>query len=112
MARQHRFRGVYPVLYAFWDSAGRLDHAAMRAQVEHCISAGADGIMVLGLVTEVHRMSTAERQEVVELVGATIAGRVRYAVTVAERDTAAQIEFARMAAAHGTDWVILQPPPG
>src|SRR5436309_1422415 len=107
MPSHRRFRGVYPVLYAFWDRAGRLDHAAMCAQVEHCIEAGAHGIMVLGLVTEVHRMTTAERQEAVALVGAAIAGRVPYAVTVAEQDAAAQIGFARMAAANGADWVIL-----
>ena len=112
MRPDRRFRGVYPVLYAFWDRAGRLDHAAMRAQVEHCIAAGAHGIMVLGLVTEVHRMTTAERQEVVELVGAAIGGRVPYAVTIAEQDAAAQVAFARMAAANGADWVILQPPAG
>ncbi|RDJ19817.1 dihydrodipicolinate synthase family protein [Bosea caraganae] len=109
---QRRFRGVYPILYAFFDREGRLDHAAMRAQVEHCIAQGAHGIAVLGLVTEVHRMGTAERQEVVELVGAAIAGRVPYAVTIAEQDPAAQIAFAKMAAGNGADWVILQPPPG
>lgn len=109
---QRRFRGVYPILYAFFDRDGRLDHGAMRAQVEHCIAEGAHGIAVLGLVTEVHRITTAERQEVVELIGAAIAGRAPYAVTVAEQDTAAQITFAKMAAANGADWVILQPPPG
>lgn len=107
-----RFGGVYPILYAFWDAAGRLDHAAMRAEVEHCLAAGAAGIAVLGLVTEVHRMTTAERQETVEVVGAAIAGRVPYAVTIAEQDPAAQIAFARMAERNGADWAILQPPPG
>lgn len=109
---QKRFKGVYPILYAFFDEQGRLDHEAMRIQVEHCIAQSAHGIAVLGLVTEVHRMTTAERQEVVEVVGASIAGRVPYAVTVAEQDPAAQIAFAKMAEANGADWVILQPPPG
>jgi 2-keto-3-deoxy-L-arabinonate dehydratase len=107
-----RFGGVYPVLYAFYDRAGRIDHGTMRAQVEHCIEAGAHGIVVLGLVTEVARLTTAERQELVELVGRAIAGRVRYAVTIAEQDPAGQIDFSRLAAASGADWVILQPPPG
>ncbi|MHB2166928.1 dihydrodipicolinate synthase family protein [Alsobacter sp. R-9] len=109
---QRRFRGVYPILYAFFTPEGRLDHAAMRLQVEHCIAAGAHGIAVLGLVTEVHRLTTAERREVVEVVGAAIGGRVPFAVTVAEQDPEAQIAFARMARGHGADWVILQPPPG
>ncbi|MBV9561624.1 MAG: dihydrodipicolinate synthase family protein, partial [Bradyrhizobium sp.] len=107
-----RFGGVYPVLYAFFDRQGRIDPGAMRAQIEHCIDAGAHGITVLGLVTEVKKLATAERQDVVELVGRAIGGRVRYAVTVAEQDEQGQIEFARMAAANGADWVILQPPPG
>jgi 4-hydroxy-tetrahydrodipicolinate synthase len=108
----HRFHGVYPVLYAFWTAAGRLDHAAMRAQVEHCVAAGAHGIMVLGLVTEVNRICSAERMEIVQVVGDALAGRVPYAVTVGEPEAAAQIAFAREAKAHGADWVILQPPPG
>jgi 2-keto-3-deoxy-L-arabinonate dehydratase len=107
-----RFRGVYPILYAFFTPENRLDHAAMQMQVEHCIAQGAHGIAVLGLVTEVHRMTTDERQEVVEVVGAAIAGRIPYAVTIAEQDPASQIAFAKMAARNGADWVILQPPPG
>jgi 2-keto-3-deoxy-L-arabinonate dehydratase len=107
-----RFRGVYPILYAFLDRRGRLDHAAMRRQVDHCIAAGAHGIAILGLVTEVNRMTPAERQETVELVGDAIAGRVPYAVTIAGQDPETQITFAAMAARNGADWVILQPPPG
>lgn len=109
---QRRFRGVYPILYAFFDRSGRLDHGAMRAQIEHCLAAGAHGIAVLGLVTEVHRMDAAERQEVVEVVGAVVAGRVPYAVTIAGQQPAEQTAFARMAAGHGANWVILQPPSG
>ncbi|MGL4323077.1 MAG: dihydrodipicolinate synthase family protein [Beijerinckiaceae bacterium] len=110
--KQRRFRGVYPILYAFFTQDGRIDAGAMRAQVEHCIAQGAHGIAVLGLVTEVNHLSTRERQDIVALVGAAIAGRVPYAVTIAEHDPAGQIAFAKMAAAHGADWVILQPPPG
>lgn len=107
-----RFEGVYPVLYAFFDRDGRLDHDAMRVQVEHCLEAGAHGITVLGLVTEVHKMSEGERREVVEVVGVAVGGRVPYAVTVGEPTPEGQITFARAAKASGADWVILQPPPG
>ena len=102
--------GIYPVLYAFWAEDGGLDEAAMRAQVEHCIAAGADGICVLGLVTEVHKMDVAERLACVEMVGALIGGRVPYAVTVAEPSVPGQVAFARASARAGADWVILQPP--
>ncbi len=104
--------GVYPVLYAFWTADGGLDAALMRQQVEHCIAQGAHGVMVLGLVTEVHKMDTAERLALVRLVGGLIAGRVPYAVTVGEPTVEGQVAFIQAARAAGADWVILQPPPG
>lgn len=110
MRAKSPFRGVYPVLYAFFDRAGRLDEAAMRAQVEHCLAAGAHGICVLGLVTEVHKMDVNERLALVETVGGLVAGRVPYAVTVGEPTVAGQIAFSRAARDAGADWVILQPP--
>jgi 4-hydroxy-tetrahydrodipicolinate synthase len=105
-----RFQGVYPVLYAFWDREGRIDREAMRLQVEHCIAAGAHGLMVLGLVTEVNKMDAEERRQIVHLVGELNGGRVPYAVTVAEPSVEAQIAFAREARTAGADFVILQPP--
>ncbi len=84
----------------------------MRAQVEHCIGEGAHGIAVLGLVTEVNKLSSEQRRELVAMVGDFIGGRVPYAVTIGEPDAVAQIAFARFARDHGASWVILQPPPG
>ncbi|MXU65080.1 dihydrodipicolinate synthase family protein [Oceanomicrobium pacificus] len=108
MTKRH---GIYPILYAFWDDHGRLDRDAMARQVDYCIDQGAHGIAVLGLVTEVHKMDVNERLNLVEMVGAQIAGRVPYAVTVAEPSIEGQIAFSRAAAGAGADWVILQPPP-
>lgn len=104
------FAGVYPILYAFFDSSGRLDAGAMRRQVEACLAAGAHGIAILGLVTEVNRLETSERRALVEMVARDIDGRVPLAVTVAEQSIAGQREFVRMAEDNGADWVILQPP--
>jgi 2-keto-3-deoxy-L-arabinonate dehydratase len=105
------FRGIYPVLYAFYGDDGQVSRELMARQVEHVIATGAHGIMVLGLVTEVHKMDTAERLRLVEMVGELITGRVPYAVTVGELTPEAQVAFARSAKAAGADWVILQPPP-
>lgn len=105
-----QFSGVYPILYAFYDKNGRIDDGLMRLQVDKCIAAGAHGIAVLGLVTEVHKLDVNERRHLVEVVGRAIDGRVPYAVTVGEQSIYGQIEFAQMAQANGASWVILQPP--
>lgn len=108
MPGQHS--GIYPVLYAFFGNDGRLDREAMARQVDYVIEAGAHGITVLGLVTEVHKMDVNERLHLTEMVGDLIRGRVPYAVTIGEPSLPGQIAFAKSAAAAGADWVILQPP--
>ena len=104
------FSGIYPILYAFYDKSGRIDDGLMRLQVEKCIAAGAHGIAVLGLVTEVHKLDLPERTHLVQVVGRAIGGRVPYAVTVGEQSVHGQVAFARMARDEGASWVILQPP--
>ncbi len=104
------FSGVYPILYSFFDADGRLDHEAMRLQVDRCIAAGVHGIAVLGNVTESNKLTYAERVELMELVGQVIAGRVPYAVTIGEPSIDGQKALARVAEAAGADWLILQPP--
>jgi 4-hydroxy-tetrahydrodipicolinate synthase len=111
MPSRPRHSGVYPILYAFFGPDGRLDRAAMDRQVDACLAAGAHGIAVLGLVTEVFRLSTEERLDVVRWAAARIAGRVPLAVTVAEPSVHGQLDFIAEAAAAGASWAILQPPP-
>ena len=106
------FSGIYPVLYAFFNADGTLDEGAMAIQVDHCLAAGAHGICVLGLVTEVNKLDSAARRHLVEVVGGLLRGRAPYAVTIGEPTSQGQIEFAKMAKQAGADWVILQPPPG
>jgi 4-hydroxy-tetrahydrodipicolinate synthase len=110
MAAKNEFRGVYPMLYAFFDAAGRLDRGAMRAQVEYCVAGGAHGIAVLGLGTEVSKLSPEERRQVVAWVAEDLRGRLPLAITVFGATPAEQIAFVRAAAERGADWVILQPP--
>ena len=79
------FSGVYPILYAFYDAHGRIDDGLMRLQVDKCIAAGAHGIAVLGLVTEVHKIDGNERRHLVEVVGrvglySTFRKRLRFGI--------------------------------
>jgi 4-hydroxy-tetrahydrodipicolinate synthase len=105
------FRGVYPMLYAFFDRDGRLDRAAMRAQVDYCVASGAHGVAALGLGTEVSKLSPAERRQVMTWVAEDLRGRLPLGITVFGATPAEQIAFVRAAAERGADWVILQPPP-
>lgn len=104
-------RGIYPMLYAFYDALGRLDREATRLQVEAFVKHGAHGMAVLGLATEVNKLSEAERRQLLEWVAEDLNGRLPLAVTVNAGTVEAQVEFARFARSLGATWVILQPPP-
>ncbi len=103
--------GIYPMLYAFFDADGGLDRAAITAEVEAAVAAGAQGVAVLGLATEMNKLDGRERRTLLDWVAETLAGRLPLAVTIAEPHVAGQVAFARAAAANGARWVILQPPP-
>jgi 4-hydroxy-tetrahydrodipicolinate synthase len=98
------------MLYAFFSADGSLDRAAMRRQVQVCVDNGAHGVAVLGLATEVAKLTSRERYQLVEWVAQDLGERLPLAVTVFGETVGAQVEFARHAHSHGASWVILQPP--
>jgi 4-hydroxy-tetrahydrodipicolinate synthase len=107
---QPRPHGIWPILYAFFDAHDRLDRAAMRRQTEIVVAGGSHGMAILGLATEVGKLSPAERQQVVAWAAEDLAGRLPLAVTIFGNTPDVQIEAVAHAAAHGAAWVVLQPP--
>lgn len=105
------FRGIYPMLYAFFDADGRLDRKAMRQQVEAAIAQGVHGIAAGGLATETNKLSSVERRTIMEWVAEDVAGRVPISYTIAESSIQGQTGMVKTAADLGAEWVVLQPPP-
>ena len=111
MNDSRRFRGIYPILYAFFDRYGKLDREAMLCQIRACLDAGAHGLAILGLATEVAKLEEPERLQVIDWAAGEVSGQVPLAVTVYGHTVEQQIRFAGLAQSHGADWLILQPPP-
>lgn len=106
------FGGIHAVLYALFDAEGQLSWPLMAEQIELCIGAGVDGIVVLGLATEVGKLTFEERQAMVAHAAGCIAGRVPLGVTITGDALPQQQEILRVAESQGADWVILQAPAG
>ena len=104
------FTGIHAVLYALFDAGEALDRAAMRRQVELCLAAGVDGIVVLGLATEVAKLSEAEQRALLDWAAEDIGGRAPLGVTVYGNSIRTQLAMLRAAEAAGARWLILQPP--
>ena len=111
MKTKSGFFGVYPMVYALFDERGALSRRAMRRQIEAMLDHRVHGIGVLGLASEVNKLSSGERHALMEWVAEDLAGRAPLAVTVAEVSAPGQIAFVKAAAAVGAKWAILQPPP-
>jgi 4-hydroxy-tetrahydrodipicolinate synthase len=105
------FHGIYPMIYTFFDDAGRIDRQALKKQLDACVSGGVHGIAILGIVTEFNKLDVNERRQLVEWTAEDLAGRVPLAVTINELSVQGQIEMAKAAADARADWIILQPPP-
>ena len=102
--------GIYPILYAFFDSNGALDRIAWRQQIEAIIAAGAPGIAILGLITEVAALSVQERRTLVAWAREDIADRVPLIATIAGKDLNEAKVLAQDAEAAGANALIIQPP--
>ncbi len=105
------FHGIYPMIYTFFDHAGRIDRQALKRQLDACVAGGVHGIAILGIVTEFNKLDVNERRQLVEWTAEDLAGRVPLAVTINELSVHGQIEMAKAAADARADWIILQPPP-
>lgn len=104
--------GIHPVLYAFFDAAGRLRQDGFRQQVDHCLDHGAGGVVLFGFVTQFYRLSFAEKIESLRTTVAAMQGRGQVGVTVMEPSPQGQADLIRAAREEGADWVIVQPPLG
>jgi 2-keto-3-deoxy-L-arabinonate dehydratase len=67
--------------------------------------------MVLGLITEVSKHTSAERLDIVRITSQALGRRKPLLVTNGEPTQQGQLAFARASRAAGADVIILQPPP-
>lgn len=103
--------GVYPMLYAFFDQSGELRMDAFKRQIDVAVATGCAGVAVLGLATEVSKLSEQEREATLRAVADHLGGAAALMVTVFGETPATQVSFAQMATEAGADWLTLQPPP-
>lgn len=102
--------GIHCVLYALFDRREQIDRGLMRAQIEAVLGAGVSGVTVLGLATEVGKLTAAERLQLMQMAASDVAGRLPLSITINGASVAEQIEHLRAAEDCGADWLILQPP--
>jgi 4-hydroxy-tetrahydrodipicolinate synthase len=110
-ARLQQFRGTYTVLVTpFTSDGGAVDVAALKRLVEYQIREGVHGLVPLGSTGEFLSLTREERQQVIETVVGTAAGRVPVLVGTGAEYTPHAVEYSREAEAMGADGLMIIPP--
>ena len=113
--RAPRFRGAFTALVTPYTADGDVDEPAYRRLVAWQVAAGIDGLVPVGTTGEAPTLSPGERERLIELAVATVAGRpvgcrVPVIAGTGTNDTRASIEATRRAAALGADAALVVTP--
>lgn len=104
--------GIFHILATPFREDGALDVEGFPRLIESVLSTGVNGLTILGIAGEAHRLTDEERRRVVETVVKETRGRVPVAVGVSASGTHLATAFARMAREHGADALMVAPPTG
>lgn len=101
--------GVLAVFQTPFGDDGNVDVATLAREIDWLFGHGADGV-VFGMVSEVLRLSSEERDAVAAEACRLVAGRGPCVISVGAESTAVAIRYARCAQLSGADAVMATPP--
>ncbi|MGI8551475.1 MAG: dihydrodipicolinate synthase family protein, partial [Dehalococcoidia bacterium] len=104
------FSGVYNIMATPFDEQAQIDVAGLRSLVDFQLRAGADGLTILGIMGEAHKLLDEERLQVTRTVLDHVAGRVPVVVGTSAGGADATIWHARQAEALGAAGIMCAPP--
>ncbi len=102
-------QGVLPILPTPFTDRGDVDEHSLRRLIDFELEVGVHGVSVLGFMGEAHRLSNAERKQVVSAVVDQAAGQFPTWVGVLAFGAAGAIEQAREAQELGAAGVFVAP---
>ncbi len=102
-------QGVLPVLATPFTETGEIDAAALRSEIDFVIEHGAHGV-VLGMVSEVLRLSSEERDALTTVTCQAVDGRVSVTASVGAESAHTATRYARNAEGAGADALMAIPP--
>lgn len=104
------YRGVFPIAPTPFTERGELDLDGQRRVLDCMIDQGVDGICILANYSEQFLLSDRERDTLLELCLAHVAGRAPVIVTCSHFSTQIAVDRARRAASAGARMLMLMPP--
>lgn len=107
---QAGFSGIYAILPTPFDSNRKIDLDSLKRLVQFELQAGVNGITILGVLGEVHRLSEDERSLVTKTVIEAVERRVPVISGTGASGTDLAIEASREAEKLGASGLMVAPP--
>jgi len=104
-----RTRGVFSVCPTPFKPGGELDLKSLERLINFLLEAGINGLTVLGVMGELHKLNTFERRRVIETAVAAVRGAVPVWAGVRDLGLAGALEQARRAEDLGADAILVAP---
>ncbi|PII87201.1 4-hydroxy-tetrahydrodipicolinate synthase [Leucobacter sp. OLJS4] len=108
--RENPFGQVLVALVTPFQADGEVDWAATEAHIDHCISSGADGIVVTGTTGETSTLTDPEKIKLVEVAKSVSSGRAKIITGGGSNETAHAIELYKASEKAGADGVMIVTP--
>ncbi|AEV82935.1 dihydrodipicolinate synthetase [Actinoplanes sp. SE50] len=105
-------RGVFNILATPFTADLGVDTASIGTLVDGVLATGVDGVTVLGVAGEAHRLNAEERSLVVATAVEAVAGRVPVYVGASHDDTATVVQAGTEARKLGAAGLMIAPPKG
>ena len=68
MINTDKIRGIFPILYTFFNKNNSIDYKLMEEQISLIFKKKCNGIAALGLATEVNKLTLKEKIKIIELI--------------------------------------------
>jgi 4-hydroxy-tetrahydrodipicolinate synthase len=104
-----QLHGVLPIVHTPFLDSDEIDFATLQREVDWAFGQGIDGLGT-GMVSELLKLTAAERQALVERLVEFAAGRGPVFMGVGAESSRQALEYARVAEAAGCDAVMATPP--
>lgn len=103
--------GIYPIVPTPFEESGRLDLESIRRLAPFMAERGVQGLAILGVMGEAHKLTDAEREQTIKAFRADLPDHLGLVVGVHAAGTDPAVDAARTAEQLGADALLVGPPP-
>ena len=109
MINTKNIKGIFPILYTFFNKNNSIDYKLMEEQISLIITKGSNGIAALGLATEVNKLKLKEKIKIIELIAKKTPNSFPKAITIQANNYKDYYNLVEVSKSNNADWLILQP---